>query len=235
MNTKIKIAVIDDDDSIHDILKCFYSNSEIVEIKYNFTDPTKFIEAAPILNFDLCFLDISMPGLDGLSIAQQLSKKPVIFITGSDDKLREALDLSPIDIITKPFIRARIDLALEKVAKLRAKPIEYGLFNVAENRRKICIHLPDILFVGTDDVDARNKLVVIKGGMKYTLMNYSLSDIKSVAPHLIQVNKHDLVSVDTINEINRDNISMKTDMGIPVAINLTCTHKAQVANRMFFS
>jgi two-component system LytT family response regulator len=235
MNAKIKIAVIDDDDSMHDILKCFYSNSEIVEIKYDFTDPTKFIEAAPALDFDLCFLDISMPGLDGLSIAEQLGNKPVIFITGSDDKLREALELSPIDIITKPFTKARIDIALEKVIKLKAKSIEYGLFNVAECRRKICIHLPDILFVGTDDVDARNKLVIMKGGMKYTLMNYSLREIKSVAPHLIQVNKHDLVSVDDINEINHSNISLKTNKGIPAAINITYTHKAQVANRMFYS
>jgi len=234
MNKKIKIAIIDDDDSIHDILKCFYRNSDIVEIKYDFTNPTSFIEAAPNLDFDLCFLDISMPGLDGLSVAQQIGNKPVIFITGSDDKLRQALDLNPIDVITKPFTRARIDIALQRVQK--PKPIEYGLFNVAESRRKVNIHLPDILFVSTDDVDARNKAVVLRGGIKYTLMNYSFNDLKTAAPHLTQVNKHDLVSVDNINKVNNDNILFKNNTNDrPIATNLSYTHKAELANRMFYS
>src|ERR1700691_500587 len=93
MQNKIKVAVVDDDDSMHEILHAYYDDSELIDIRFDFTDSRKFIEAVPSLDFDLCFLDIMIPGMDGLLIAQLLKNKPFIFITGSEDKLKASLGL----------------------------------------------------------------------------------------------------------------------------------------------
>jgi len=232
MYNKIKIAIIDDDNSIHDILHHFIDSSNIAEVKYDFTDPQQFIKEAHKLDFDLCFLDISMPGMDGLTVAQLLNKKPVVFVTGSDDKLKCALELSPVDIITKPFTHERVNKALQKFG---INHIEYGLFNIAESSKKVSIHLPDILFVGTDDDDARNKMVVIKGGLKYTLMNYSLNEMKNAAPHLVQVNRNELVALDLINNVTHDTVVLKhADYEMPKEITLTNTHRNELARKMFY-
>jgi DNA-binding LytR/AlgR family response regulator len=238
MNKKIKIAIVDDDDYVHDFLNTIYNNSDIVEMKYSFIDSAKFIEAAPNIDFDLCMLDVRMPFMDGLEVARHIGSKPIIFVTGSDDRLPEALELSPIDIVIKPFTRERIDRALEKASKLiMDEDVKYGLFNVAESRKKVCIHLDDILFVKTDDVDTRNKLVVLISGTQYTLMNYSLNEILKVAGHLVQVNRQELVSVANISEVNADNITLKSSNGtcVPTKITLSEGHKQLVSKRMFYN
>lgn len=232
MRAKIKLSIVDDDSSIHDILQHFIQRSDMAEIKYAYTNPQKFIDEAPGLDFDMCLLDISMPGLDGITVAQLLGNKPVVFITGSDDKLRQAIDLNPVDIVTKPFNYERIVKALTKAG---VKSIDYGLFNIAESKKKVSIHLPDILFVATDEIDARNKVVVLKDGMMYTLMNYSLGDILKIAPHMVQVNRHELISIDIIKGVKHGFIAIKeAASNMPKEITLTHSHKEELAKRIFY-
>jgi DNA-binding LytR/AlgR family response regulator len=140
--------------------------------------------------------------------------------------------MNPVDIITKPFTHERINKAIDKFG---VKHVEYGLFNVAESSKKVSIHLPDILFIGTDDDDARNKTVVLKGGLRYILMNYSLDDIKNLAPHLMQVNRHELVALDIINNVTHDSVILKhADYDMPKEITLTNTHRTELAKKMFY-
>lgn len=232
----MKIAVIDDDPSMLDILQDLYSESDIVDIKYTYTEPRKFIQEVAGLNFDLCFLDISMPGMDGLVIAQLLKNRPYIFITGSEDKLKDALRLDPIDVITKPFTKERIDHALDKAYKLIVKNIEYALFSVAENARKVNLHLPDIIFVDTDDIDPRHKDIVLKDGTRYTIMDCSLDELLSFAGQLVQVNRRQLISLDYINDMEYDSISVKdTDkINLPSEITLSRKYKKEVPKKIYY-
>jgi two-component system LytT family response regulator len=236
MNTKIKVAVVDDDDAMHDILHDYYNDSGLIEIKFDFTDSRKFMEAAPSLDFDLCLLDITMPGADGLLIAQLLKNKPFIFITGSDDKLKAALGLEPMDIVTKPFNKTRLDHAIEKAHKMIVENNQYALFSVAECNRKVSIHLPDILFVGTDEYDPRHKPIILKGGVKYTIMDCSLEELLSLTNHLVQVNRRELISLEVINEVEHDLISVKNTCPdiMPKEVTLSRAYKKTVSKRIFF-
>ena len=74
---------------------------------------------------DLILLDVSMPGMDGYMVCEELKVNvytrniPVVFVTAMDDMEDEAhgLELGAIDYITKPFspqiIRARVRNHLE--------------------------------------------------------------------------------------------------------------------------
>jgi len=236
MKRRIKIAVVDDDEAMHDILQDFYRDSEIVEIKYNYTDSRKFLEAAPVIDFDLCFLDISMPNIDGLVLAQLIKNKPFIFITGSEDKLKTALGLEPIDIVTKPFNKERLDHAIDKAYKLIGEKIEHGLFCVAESEKKVKIYLPDIVFADTDEVDPRHKMIVLKGGIKYTLMDCSMEELMSYAPQLMQVNRRQLIAMDYIKEMQHDLVSIKdaTLLHMPEEITLSRAYKKEIQKRIFY-
>jgi DNA-binding LytR/AlgR family response regulator len=230
------VAVVDDDETLHDILLDLYSDSDIIDIKYNYTEPRKFIKDAPNLNFDLCFIDITMPELDGLTLAQMVKKKPFIFITGSEDRLKEALGLLPIDVVTKPFNKERLDHAVEKAYKLINEKVERAFFNVAESKIKINIYLPDIVFVDTDDIDPRNKPVVMKDGEKYTFMNYTLDTLLSFAPQLVQVNRKQLISIDYIKGIKNDMLDVKDgkSLGMSSQLTLSRTYKNDVMKRIFY-
>lgn len=203
--------MVDDDKFMHEIVGDFYEGSSIVEIKYFFSNSKKFIKEAPRLDFDICLLDINMPQTDGLILAQLLKDKPIIFITGSIDKLKNALDLSPIDVVTKPFTKARLDHAIVKAQKLVSERSNYLLLNVAESNKKLKIDIHDIVLIATDATDARNKKLVLKGGQVYTLMNYGMDKISSMAPHLVKANRSEMVSLDAIHEVQHDIIVLKRE------------------------
>ncbi|MEU9336410.1 response regulator transcription factor [Streptomyces sp. NPDC048290] len=73
---------------------------------------------------DVVFLDINMPGLDGLDLARLLTgfaRPPlVVFVTAHEDFAVQAFDLKAVDYILKPVRRERLAEAVRRAAELRA-------------------------------------------------------------------------------------------------------------------
>lgn len=78
------------------------------------------------LHPNLVFLDIRMPGQDGLSVAGELFRNfrgAVIFVTAYDRHALEAFDLNALDYLLKPFTQERLAQALERVRDRVAHPM----------------------------------------------------------------------------------------------------------------
>jgi two-component system LytT family response regulator len=73
---------------------------------------------------DVVFLDIRMPGLDGLEVAEAVSDDDersgpaIVFVTAYDEFALRAFDLSAVDYLLKPIDRERFDRA---IARLEAR------------------------------------------------------------------------------------------------------------------
>lgn len=69
--------------------------------------------------FDAVFLDVRMPGLNGLDVARLLSRfhtRPsVVFVTAHDDFAVEAFSLAAVDYLLKPVDPARLAEAVRRV------------------------------------------------------------------------------------------------------------------------
>ncbi len=72
-------------------------------------------------SFDAAFLDVRMPGLDGLELAGVLSRfadpPALVFVSAYEDGAVGAFehDLHPLDYLMKPVSRARVEQALHRV------------------------------------------------------------------------------------------------------------------------
>jgi two-component system response regulator AlgR len=71
---------------------------------------------------DILLLDISMPGMDGMELAQNLRKAglepAVIFCTAYQDRALEAFDVEAVDYLVKPVRTERLEKALQKAQRL---------------------------------------------------------------------------------------------------------------------
>lgn len=83
--------------------------------------------AAAIARFmpDLAFLDIQMPGLSGLEVAQGIEGATgVIFITAHDEHALEAFEHAALDYLLKPLRLERLQRTLARVrTMLQAPPV----------------------------------------------------------------------------------------------------------------
>ena len=69
--------------------------------------------------FDAVFLDIRMPGIDGLALAGLLARfavpPPVVFVTAYDSHAVDAFEVAAVDYLLKPVRAERLAQALDRV------------------------------------------------------------------------------------------------------------------------
>ena len=81
---------------------------------------TDALRALLDLEVDAVFLDVSMPGMTGLELAEVLgrfkSPPPVVFVTAHDQHAVEAFDLNAVDYLLKPIRADRLAEAVRRLA-----------------------------------------------------------------------------------------------------------------------
>ncbi len=86
-------------------------------------DATAALRALRDGQVDVVFLDIRMPGLDGLELARVLAKfaSPplIVFVTAHDDRAVDAFDLGAVDYLLKPLRQDRLSETLRRVVTAR--------------------------------------------------------------------------------------------------------------------
>ena len=96
---------------------------EGLELTGTFTDPSEAIEAVRSTSVDLVFLDIEMPQVNGLDLAEKLIEiKPsldVIFITAYDKYALAAFQVYAIGYLLKPVDIADLRTHVERLLKRR--------------------------------------------------------------------------------------------------------------------
>jgi len=107
VGTKASILVVDDDETIRILFK-----ETLEELRHEVKvaeDSLKGLDLVTQLDFDLVFLDLKMPGMDGAELFRQMRiikpRLPVIIITGypNSEMMARALAQGPLGVMGKPF------------------------------------------------------------------------------------------------------------------------------------
>lgn len=123
MSERLIIALCDDNKSAVEQLKELiqrYLEEEKIEATL-----LSFFDAEKLLNYtekiDILFLDIDMPGKDGIKVGEELRKRgsqcKIIMATGREDRFKETYRFAPFRFATKPFMKEEIEEYLEDVMK----------------------------------------------------------------------------------------------------------------------
>lgn len=121
MNTKLKCLLLDDELPGLTYLKMMCEQIPELEVVKAFDNPEKLLAEMKNLDFDLVITDIEMPGMDGLSVANLLKDKMVIFTTAYKEYAVDAFDIEAIDYITKPVKRPFAKSSLQSFRKNQQK------------------------------------------------------------------------------------------------------------------
>jgi len=100
---------------------------EWVEVVGEAEDGEEALEKINRLQPELVFLDVQMPGLLGTDVVRRLERQPfVIFTTAYSQHAVSAFELGAVDYLLKPFGRARLSAAMERVRAAIGEPAGVG-------------------------------------------------------------------------------------------------------------
>ena len=119
----IHTVLADDEVLARSKLRQLLSAEPGIEIVGEGTNAQETIDLVRAARPHVLFLDIQMPGMDGLDIASELSTGKVvpaphiIFTTAHDQYALRAFEVHAVDYLLKPFTRGRLSSAVERVRK----------------------------------------------------------------------------------------------------------------------
>ena len=160
---KITALIVDDEQPARDELGYLLKSFPDIEVVGQAKNGVEAVSLIRELNPRLVFLDVQMPGLDGLGVIRKLLEKKmrlplVIFVTAYDHYAVQAFEVSAVDYLLKPIARSRLEKALSRVRRMT---------EAAESAEQKLDHLVDML--ERRPASQKSKLVVKSGGRLYLL------------------------------------------------------------------
>ena len=207
----IKCIAVDDEKLVLDLL---VDNIQKVPFLQLVGRCKNAMEAAELLHkekIDLIFLDIQMPGLNGLQFVQSLQRPPmIIFVTAYKEHAVEGFNLDAVDYLLKPVSFERFLKACNKAQELfnlqqkpPVKDEQPGYFFVYVEYKQVKVTINDIVYIeGMKDyvkifIESSPKPVITKMSLK--ALEERLSGYR-----FVRIHKSYIISADKVTAIKRD-------------------------------
>lgn len=206
---------------------------EIVKV---FNNPEKLLSEVDSLDFDLCILDIEMPGLDGLSVANLLPGKYIIFTTAYKEFAVDAFELDAVDYITKPVKKERLEKAVSKVLERIEKKEKKQFITINTDKGKSVLFFDNLLYIKASEIDSRDKIALLKDGSTIVLKNISYEKLQARLPEnkFCRINKSEILAISSVSFFTHDEITTTIlhATGKPLVLSLGVSYKEDFLSRM---
>lgn len=117
--TRHRALIVEDEALASATLRALLAEVPWLEVVGEAASGPEALAAIDALDPDLVFLDIQLPGCDGLSVVRQMTRQPVvIFTTAYDRHAVAAFELAALDYLLKPFGAARLAQALARARRV---------------------------------------------------------------------------------------------------------------------
>ena len=153
---------------------------------------------------DAFFLDVQMPGLDGLNLRASIPERfPVVFVTAHAEHAVRAFDLEAVDFLLKPVTVPRLAQALKRVRKALAAPDAPAEPAPGKKPRYPVTAGGGVLLVElakTTHFEVEDQVVWAFAGEKFRTRWKSLGEVEAAFPDagLLRIHRHLLVRPEAV-------------------------------------
>lgn len=207
INRMLRCVLVDDEHLALQYMKVLLEQIPEIEVVKVYDNPLKFLEDLSHLKFDFCILDIEMPGMNGIQVANLLGDKKVIFTTAYTEYAVEAFEVDAVDYICKPVKKERLQKAIEKVKVISFNPnIKNEYIKVNTEKGKALLYFESLSFISVSEVDSRDKVAYLSNGNQVKLKNISFHKLLQQLPErqFCQVNKKEIIAMNIVKYYSYD-------------------------------
>ncbi len=224
----LSILIVDDEAPARDRLRRLLSELPAYEVAGEASSGHEALGRIAALKPDIVLLDISMPGMDGMALAQNMQRSgmqpAVIFCTAFQNQALEAFEAEAIDYLVKPVRSERLEQALDKARRYlgnreAAEPEQFLRSTVGG--KVLLTPLPRVICLLAED---KYTTVVHEKGK--TVIDDSLTELEQRFPEaFFRIHRNALISRRHLRGLERDN------HGHALAVLSGTDHRPEVSRR----
>lgn len=214
----MKCIIVDDEPIARKGIKKLVDQISQLELLDSFNSAETASEYIQTTEVDLIFLDIQMPGINGIEFARSIPKHTlIIFTTAYSEYALDSYEVDAIDYLVKPIDTVKFRKAVDKAItyhsllleedKKNVENVEEEYIFVKSDRRFFKINLKDILFIeGLKDY----VIIQMEGQRVITRMN--VKNIHDLLPKSIflRINRSYIVNKNQIDSFDNNDVFIKT-------------------------
>lgn len=117
----LKTVIVEDEPLALGMMKRYISEHPKYELIGAYSDPFEALENIPSLQAEVLFVDIGMPGLSGLQLAERVKSESmqIVFTTAYSEYAVDAFRVDAVDYLVKPITSKMIDSIAHKLEKIK--------------------------------------------------------------------------------------------------------------------
>ncbi len=213
--------IVDDEPPARAKIRSFLERESDIEVVAECDDGTAAVETIREHAPDVLFLDVEMPGLDGLEVVEAVGSMAMpltVFVTAFDRYAVKAFEKHAVDYLLKPFDRGRFQSMLAQVrerlqsapdreldrrletllAGLRGQPAYAARLTVKSPRGLTLVRASEV-----DWVDAAGNYVRLNSNGATFLMRETMSSLeRRLDPRqFMRIHRSTIVNIERIREI----------------------------------
>jgi len=224
----LKVLIVDDESPARDRLHRLVQDLPQYTVAGTARSGEEALDAIVELQPDILLLDISMPGMDGMTLAHVMQRgglrAAVIFCTAYQNQALEAFEAEAVDYLVKPVRLERLQQALEKARRYLGEledraPDQFLRSTVGGKMLLIPIQRVICLL-------AEDKYTTVLHEKGKTIIEDSLTDLeKRFSDFFFRIHRNALISRKHLRGVARDN------SGRALAVLSGTDHQPEVSRR----
>ncbi|MGB0521861.1 MAG: LytR/AlgR family response regulator transcription factor [Flammeovirgaceae bacterium] len=232
--TSIKSIIIDDEPFARKLIIDYSKKISRLEILKDFSNALEALNFIQHNQLDLIFLDIKMPGIDGLNFLKSLSNPPkVIFTTAFSEYALDGFELDAIDYLLKPFDFPRFLKAYNKAQLFLSKTshpkqAQHHLF-VKDGYSIVKVAIDDLLYI-----QGQKDYVMLHLIDRKIMTRKNMKDLEDELADFAYLRIHNSYIVNTkhIEAINHESVIIH---GVALPVSLSYRQRVKLFAEQFFS
>jgi two-component system response regulator AlgR len=224
----LSILIVDDESPARDRMRRMVESLPLYQVAGEASSGEEALQAIGELRPDILLLDISMPGMDGMTLARVMQRgglsSAVIFCTAYQNQALEAFEAEAVDYLVKPVRAERLEQALEKARRYlgdREDPAGEQFLRSTVGGKVMLTPIQRVVCLLAED---KYTTVVHEKGR--TVIEDSLLELENRFPEaFFRIHRNALISRKHLRGVARDN------QGRAVAMLAGTEHRPEVSRR----
>ena len=213
----MRIAICDDEERYRIELKTIL-NKLLINADLNidtFDDGNILADAFAASPYDLVFLDIEMPTLDGITLAKKIRSRSenvfIVFLTSHIEYALEGYEVNALRYLTKPV---DIEKLKEVIRYVQEKQGSSRQIIIKEDGEEILIDINDVIYM--ESMNQNVRIVTAKGEH---VIRYNIGDFEEQLKNdgFFRIHRGYLISLSKVKKLSGNDVILDGGETLPVS------------------